>query len=120
MQRQAALSAGRDTVRQQFLEDVAGVVHRRVARVGQGDGLVEEPLPAELLPLHMPAVQEALGCLIPQQLHPGMDKAAQKEKIVGETARGGVYLQWVVGVLMYMKKILWRRGVWSGPSWNSS
>jgi len=51
--------------------------------------------------LHMPAIKEALGCLIPRDLHPRLDGKTLKGKLAPSAPAGGVYLQagrWNVSV----------------------
>ena len=58
-------------------------------------------MPPEIQPLHMPAVQEALGALIPRGLQPSEDKSAKKGKDDFGAVRGGSALcmdNWRVSV----------------------
>ena len=52
------------------------------------DGMVEEELPQRLAPLHMSAVREVLGTLIPEHLHPDLDKAVKKGRDAFGPLRG--------------------------------
>ena len=77
------------------------MVARRVAECGQWDGVVQDTVPAEIQPLHMPAVREALGALIPAGLHQSLDKAAKRGKDDFGSLRGGSVLfmnDWRVSV----------------------
>ena len=65
---------------------LCNAVVRTMRERGGWDGVVREDLPAGLVPLHMPAVQWALGALIPEGLHPDLDKAVAK----GKDAKGPV------------------------------
>jgi hypothetical protein len=44
---------------------VARLVRRCLTRVDTWDGMIEEPVPADLGELHLPAVKWAVGALIP-------------------------------------------------------
>ena len=50
--------------------------------------MIEEELPEALVPVHMPAVREMLGSLVPEHLHPDLDKAAGKGKDAFGPLRG--------------------------------
>ena len=84
--------AGDDADRVACYSVVARQVARRMASCGVWDELVEDDVPPELQPLHMSAVREALGALIPEALHKSMDKAAQKMKDDFGVVRGGSVL----------------------------
>jgi len=73
-------------------EAVRRVVARLVANNGIWDEKVEDVVPLEIQPLHMSAVREALGALIPERLHKRHDKAAAKAKVDYGAVRGGVKL----------------------------
>ena len=80
---------------------VARMVLQRVELVGCWDECVEDDVAPELQPLHMNAVREALGALIPPQLQPSLDKAAGKTKDVALAAQAGSVLRmagWTVNV----------------------
>ena len=81
--------AGDDADRVACYSAVARQVARRMASSGAWDERVEDDVPPELQPLHMSAVREALGALIPEALHKSMDKAAQKMKDDLGVMRGG-------------------------------
>ena len=73
----------------------------RLHWVGSWDGCVEEALPVGLLPLHMPAVKEALGALIPEGLHGDLDLAVSRGKDLHGDLRGGSVLkmeEWKINV----------------------
>ena len=54
----------------------------RIRFFGNWDGYVDDDeVPEFMKPLHMPAVKESLGALIPAWLDKGLDKAAQKSKV---------------------------------------
>ena len=67
---------------------VARNLRWRFEVVGRWDGFVQEVLPADLRPLHMPAVREALGALVPEALHPSLDKVVAKGKDAFGPVRG--------------------------------
>ena len=88
-----ALLAGGDAGRLESLRKLAVAVARRVERVGEWDGVVEDGVPYDLQPLHFPAVQEALGALIPAKLHGSLDKAAANQRDdFGNELRGGSFV----------------------------
>ena len=65
------------------------------------DSVILDTLPANLKPLHLPAVQEALWSLIPEKLHPSLDNAAKRMKYQSSEMRGAVHMQcdsWRVSV----------------------
>ena len=83
------------------LRDLVSKVCRRVTQVGSWDGFLEDCVPPEIQPLHMPAVQEALGALIPRGLQASEDKSAKKGKDDFGAVRGGSALcmdNWRVSV----------------------
>ncbi|MCP4861774.1 MAG: AAA family ATPase, partial [Planctomycetes bacterium] len=93
--------AGEDDEQTDRYEEVARLVRRRLGQCGTWDGLIEERLPRELGELHMPAMRGALGTLIPHRLHTRLDKAAAREKLPVDSARGGSFLKldgWRVSV----------------------
>ena len=77
-------------------------MRRRLAQVETWDGMIEEPVPADLKgELHLPAVKGALGALIPAKLHGRFDQAASKQKLPKDVPQGGSYLRcdgWRVSV----------------------
>ena len=73
-------------------ETVRRVVARLVVNNGIWDEKVEDVVPLEMQPLHMSAVREALGALIPERLHKRHDKAAAKAKVDYGGVRGGINL----------------------------
>ena len=87
MQRAEILASG-DEDRLRRLREVAGKVALRIVQSGQWDEVVEDSVPAEMQPLHMSAVREALGSLIPARLHKTLDKAAKNSKDEFGTMRG--------------------------------
>ena len=61
----------------------------------------EDYVPAGIQPLHMPAVREALGALIPERLHGSLDAAVKKGKDDFGRMRGGAVIrmeEWRVNV----------------------
>ena len=64
------------------------VVKRLLMKGGQWDRKVEDSVPTEIQPLHMSAVREALGALIPENLHKNQDNKAAKAKIDYSTVQG--------------------------------
>ena len=62
------------------LRGLADRVAERIAVVGCWDGKLSDDVPPEIQPLHMPAVRESLGALIPADLHATLDKAAARVK----------------------------------------
>ena len=69
-----------DVSRRGLYSLVARNLRWRFDVVGRWDGFVQEVLPADLRPLHMPVVREALGALVPEALHPSLDKVVAKGK----------------------------------------
>ena len=59
-----------DGARRGLYERVGRSLRSCLVAHGRWDGVIEEALPSALQPLHMPAVREALGALIPEGLHP--------------------------------------------------
>jgi hypothetical protein len=89
MQRAEAIAAG-DVERLRRFREVADMVAQRIARrQGGWDEVVEDGVPPEIQPLHMSAVREALGALIPERLHRSSDKAAKRAKDDFGALRGG-------------------------------
>ena len=78
-QRAEELSMG-NPARLRAYEDVVGALVQRVSCVGRWDERVEDGVPREMQPLHMSAVQEALGALIPARLHKSFDQATKRAK----------------------------------------
>jgi hypothetical protein len=81
--------------------EVSRLVRRRLAQVETWDGMIVEPVPADLGELHMSAVKGVVGALIPQKLHERFDKAAAKQKLPKDVPQGGTYLRcdgWRVSV----------------------
>ena len=72
--------AGEDMERLRECSRVARLVVRRIVDRGEWDDLVEDAVPSEIQPLHMSAVREALGALIPERLHKSLDKAVKQGK----------------------------------------
>ena len=80
-------------------------MYRRVSRsivsrcrcVGGWDHLILDGVPANLQPLHVPAVKEALGFLIPEKLHPSLDNAAKRMKDQFSGVRGAVHMAFDLG-----------------------
>ena len=82
---------------------VADLVARRLATRGcwPWDEHVEDGVPAEIQPLHMSAVREALGALIPERMQRSLDQVVQRGKDDFGAARGGSVLcvdNWRVNV----------------------
>ena len=79
-----------DGVRERELySTVSTLVCKRLEYCGLWDERCIDDIPSECLPLHMPAVKEALGALIPARLHRSLDKAVQKQKQDLGEVRGG-------------------------------
>ena len=83
--------------------EIAKLVRRRLTQVPEWDGMIEEPVPAHLGGLHLPAVKWAVGALIPDKLHERYDKYASRQQIpkLAPTPQGGSYLRcdgWRVSV----------------------
>ena len=53
---------------------------------------MEDGVPAEIQPLHMSAVREALGALIPERMQRSLDQVVQRGKDDFGAARGGSVL----------------------------
>lgn len=88
----AEVCAGGDMQRLERLHDVSSMVARRLVQRGYWDQVVEDSVPVEIQPLHMSAVREALGALIPARSHKSLDQAAQKAKDDFGSLRGGSVL----------------------------
>ena len=71
---------GGDPCRAQRCRKVAELVAGRVRRRGVWDDLVEDDVPPEIQPLHISAVREAVGALIPDRLHSRLDEAVKRGK----------------------------------------
>ena len=98
---QAIALAGEDGAKLALYQDLVARIGDRVERLGEWDRVCEEPLPFELQPLHMPAVREAIGALIPERLHWSLDAATAKGKEELGVVRGGSVLQmddWKINV----------------------
>ena len=83
------------------LRCVARGVASCLVRRGVWADEVEDALPPQVQSLHMPAVKEALGALIPARLHWTLDDAVKKGKDTFGELRGGVTLSmadWKVNV----------------------
>ena len=97
----AEVIANGDAVRLRQCREMADMIARRFAHRGRWDEVVEDVVPSEIQPLHMPAVREALGCLIPEGLHRSLDQAAARAKDDFGGLRGGSVLRmsgWGVSV----------------------
>ena len=77
-----------DEARRSLLATVGRSVRWGLQTRGRWDGVIEEALPSVCRPLHMPALRETLGALIPESLHPSLDKAVAKGKDVYGPLRG--------------------------------
>ena len=94
------LAAG-DAEREVRLLSVAELVIRRAEIVAAWDSRVEDGVPDEIQPLHMPAVKEALGSLIPEHLHSSLDKRVERQKDVTGVVSSGCFVtmgSWRVNV----------------------
>ena len=80
LRRRAEVVAGSDIERMRLFTEVGDKVARCIASRGQWVGEVEDTVPEEIKPLHMSAVREALGALIPERLHRSLDAATKKGK----------------------------------------
>ena len=90
-----------DEARQGALDGLVTLMLRREKVAGFWDGKIEDGVPADGLPLHMSAVKEALGALIPRSLHGSLDKYAAAQKDVAASGGGGHFLtmeKWRVNV----------------------
>ena len=67
---------------------VARDVRWRFEVAGRWDGFMQDVLPLGLQPLHMSAVREALGALVPEALHPSLDKIVAKGKDAFGSVKG--------------------------------
>ena len=80
---------------------VADMMVDRWVACGRWDGRVFDVVEPSLGPLHMSAVKEAMGALVPPRLHGSLDKAARRMKDAFGDVRGGCALRmdkWVVNV----------------------
>ena len=81
---------------------VAGNIVRHMGSPEKWTVEVEDDhVPVELRPLHMSAVREALGALIPDHLHKTLDAAVKRGKDDFGAVRGGAVLRmdkWTVNV----------------------
>ena len=96
-----ALSAGGDEDSVNMYRRVARSILSRCRCVGAWDSFILDTVPSTLQPLHLPAVKEALGSLIPEKLHPSLDNAAKRMKYQSSEMRGAVHMQcdaWRVSV----------------------
>ena len=99
--RHAEALAGTSAERLGRLRGICSMVLARVVAIGRWDGVFVDGVPSEIQPLHMPAVREALGALIPAYLDRNLDKAAKKARDDFGVARGGSVLtmsDWRVSV----------------------
>ena len=88
MRVRADVLAPRDAELNGALRCVARGVASCLVRRGEWSDEVEDKLPPQVQSLHMPAVQEALGALIPARLHQTLDDAVKKGKdAFGDTRR---------------------------------
>lgn len=95
------LSAGGDESTVGMYRSLARSILSRCRCVGEWGWLILAGVPVDIHPLHVPAVKEALGCLIPEELHPSLDSAARRMKDEGSEMRGSVHMQsdaWRVSV----------------------
>ena len=95
------LSAGADETPVSMYQNVSRSILSRRRCVGAWDNLILDSVPPNLQPLHLPAVKEALGCLIPEKMHPSLDNAAKRMKYQSSEMRGAVHMQcdsWRVSV----------------------
>ena len=75
-----------------FCRGLAQKMIARILLVGTWDERIDDGVPAELQPLHMSAVREALRALIPARLHKSLDAAVAKGKDDFGEVRGGSVL----------------------------
>ena len=93
--------ASEDGIAEVRYREVASAWLARLRRVGSWDGCVDEAVPLDVAQLHMPAVKEALGALIPEGLHGSLDVAVSRGKDVRGDVRGGGVLkmeEWKINV----------------------
>ncbi len=91
LRRAEAIASG-DADRLRRLQELARMVVRRIGQTGVWDGIVEDIVPPILQPLHMAAVREKLGALIPERMQKRHDKAARNVKDDFGELRGGSVL----------------------------
>jgi len=90
-----------DATRNGALRGVARGVASCLVRRGEWADEVEDALSLQVQSLHMPAVKEALGALIPARLHRTLDEAVKKGKDAFGVLPGGANLRmddWKVNV----------------------
>ena len=100
LERAEVVAAG-DEERLPVLRGVARQVAGCLARCGRWTQEVADSVPVEIQPLHMSAVKEALGALIPARLHRKLDAMVKKGKDDFGPLRGGTVLRmgdWKVNV----------------------
>ena len=93
--------ASEDGIAEVRYREVASAWLARLRRGGSWDGGVDEAVPLDVEQLHMPAVKEALGALIPEGLHGSLDVAVSRGKDVRGDVRGGGVLkmeEWKINV----------------------
>ena len=101
LERADVIAAGEEGRRLLVCRDVARKVAACISRRGRWTEEVEDSVPAEIQPLHMSAVKEALGALIPERLGRSLDDAVTKGKDDFGALRGGTVLrmaEWRVNV----------------------
>ena len=101
MMRRASGAAAGDVDRERELVGMVDSILARCEGHGSWDERVFDSVPEYMRPLHMPAVREAMGALVPAALHKSLDAAAKKVKDVFGQVRGGCALRmdkWVVNV----------------------
>ena len=82
-----------DEMRLRWCRELLRKIDRRVALCGALDSIIEDVVPLEIQPLHLPVVREALGSLIPARLHRSLDAAINKSKDTFGVLRGGGLLR---------------------------
>ena len=95
------LSAGADADTVSMYQNVTRSILHRCRCVGASDNLILDSVPQNFKPLHLPAVNEALGSLIPEKLHPKFDNAVSRMRNQSSGIRGAVHMQcdsWRVSV----------------------
>ncbi|CAK0828905.1 unnamed protein product, partial [Prorocentrum cordatum] len=85
------VAGGRDEREVQLGELATGMLRRQDV-LGYWGGRVEDALSPEMRPLHMSAVKEALGALIPAALHGSLDRFVAAQKDVAVLGGGASYL----------------------------
>ena len=87
------ISTGADEALVHIYKNVSSSILSRCRWVGAWDNLILNTAPHNLQPLHLPAVKQVLGSLIPEKLHHSLDKAAKRMNDQTSGIRGAVHTQ---------------------------